>query len=42
MKRKDEIKIEMLSNIDDDIIEKQTLKRYDLLTNKPKKNNNKK
>lgn len=42
MKRKDEIKLEMLSNIDDDIIEKQTLKRYDLLTNKPKKSNNKK
>ena len=38
MNKKDEIKIDVLSQIDDDIIEKQTRKRFALMTGKPKKN----
>ena len=41
MNKKDEIKIEVLSQIDDDIIEKQTKKRFALMTGKPRKNHRK-
>lgn len=41
MNKKDEIKLEVLSQIDDDIIEKQTKKRFALITGKPKKNRRK-
>lgn len=41
MNKKDEIKLEVLSQIDDDIIEKQTKKRFALMTGKPRKNRGK-
>lgn len=41
MNKKDEIKIEVLSNIDDNIIEKQSIKRFKLMNNGNKQRNKK-
>ncbi len=40
MRRKDEIKMRVISNIDDDILETVSCKRYELCTRQPKKRKN--